>query len=130
MTMKILTTCTNSYEASLIKGLLENNEIHCFLTNENFSNLMPHYHGIMGSGVQILIDENDFEAAKRLISSHETKDLITCPNCHSSNIKFGFGVKKIKKVLLVILSLLVWTPFGNINSNYYCQDCKTEFKSK
>ncbi len=125
----ILTTCNNLFEANLIKGTLENNDIQCFLTNENFSSLMPHYNGVMGSGIQIMIDESDFEIAHRLISQDDTKTKIECPNCHSSNITFSLGTKKIKKILTILLSLLFWIPFGNIKNTYYCKDCKTEFKS-
>jgi hypothetical protein len=128
MATTILTTCNNSIEASLIKGMLENNGIHSFLTNENFSGLMPNCNGIMGAGVQIVIDDFDLDAATKLISSQETTNKIICPNCQSSNTRFGLGTNKIKKVFTVIFSLIFWIPFGNVKNTYYCQDCKTEFK--
>ncbi len=53
MSTVVLKTCNTPFEANLIKGMLENKDINCFLTNENFSNLMPHYNGIMGAGVQV-----------------------------------------------------------------------------
>jgi len=129
MATTILTTCNNSIEANLIKGMLENNGIHCFLINENFSNLMPNYNGIMGSGVQIVINEFDMDEAIKLISYHEMTDKIICPNCQSLNTSLGLGTNKIKKVFMVILSLFFGIPFGNLKSTYYCPDCKAEFKS-
>jgi hypothetical protein len=124
----ILTTCNSVFEANLIKGMLDNNEIECFLTNENFSSLMPQYNGVMGSGINIVVDESDLEKAQRLISAQDTKAKIECPNCQSSNITFGLGTNKIKKILMIVMSVLFWIPFGNIRNIYYCQDCKTEFK--
>lgn len=124
----ILTTCNNVFEANLIKGMLENNDIKCFLTNENFSNLMPQFNGMMGSGINILVDECDLEKAQKLISEQETKTKIECPNCQSSNIMYGLGTNKIRKIITVVMSLFFWIPFGNIRNIYYCRDCKTEFK--
>ncbi len=128
MTTIILTTCNNSFEANLIKGMLENNDIRCFLTNENFSNLMPHYNGIMGSGIQIMIEDSDLEKAQELMLTQSKEEEIVCPNCNSSNIQFGLGINKVKKIFLVLISLFTWIPFGNMHSIYYCQNCKTEFK--
>lgn len=128
MTTILLTTCNSSFEANLMKGILETNGIRCFLTNENFSNLMPHYNGMMGAGIQIMIDENDREKAIELILP-PSKDIATlCPNCNSSDVQFGLGINKIKKMFIVLISLLNGIPFGNIRNIYYCRNCKTEFK--
>ncbi|KAF0200776.1 MAG: hypothetical protein FD170_3228 [Bacteroidetes bacterium] len=126
----ILTSCSNLQEAYLIKGTLENNGINCFLTNENFSNLMPHYYGILGAGIQVMIDESDLEKAQQLTSSQSKVIEIICPNCHSANVTFGFGYNKVKKWFIVILSLFSWVPFGNIRKKFRCEDCKTEFENK
>ncbi len=128
MNTAILTTCNNAVEANLIKGMLENNGIECFLTNENFSGLMPNYNGIMGSGVQVIIDENDMDRAKELISSQTKPDEIICPECGSPNTESSLGSNKIKKLLTIILSVFTGSPFGNIKNTYYCNDCNTEFK--
>lgn len=128
MTTTILTTCNNAFEASLVKGMLENNEIKCFLTNENFSTLMPHYSGVMGAGVQIIIDEKDMPKAKELLLPQSKENVLVCPGCGSLNVSFGLGSNRVKVILAVLFSLFIWIPFGNIKCIYYCQDCKTEFK--
>jgi hypothetical protein len=128
MDTAILTTCNNAIEANLIKGMLENNGIKCFLTNENFSSLMPHYNGMMGAGVQIVVDKNNLDQAKGLLSSQPKESDLACPNCGSSDVRFGLGSNWIKKFFAVLLSLFVWMPFGNIRSIYYCHDCEIEFK--
>lgn len=123
-----LTTCSNTIDANMIKNILENEGISCFLTNENFTSLMPGYNGMLGSGIQIMIDEKDFENAKKLIENQENTDVIKCPNCNSDNVVFGLGEKKFKKAIVIILSALFAIPFNNIRNTYYCRDCKTEFK--
>ncbi len=57
--MRFINLCTvdNSYEANFIKEDLEDNGIPCILTNENITTLMPHMNGILGSGVQVLVDK-------------------------------------------------------------------------
>ncbi len=124
----VLTTCKNSFEANLIKGLLATNGIHCFLINENFSNLLPNFAGMMGTGIQIFVEETDLIQARNLISSNQNLEQPRCPNCNSYNVNFGIGQNKIGRIFTIILSLLVWIPFGNIQNTYYCKDCKTEFK--
>jgi len=121
-------TCNNIIEANMIKDILENEEIKCFSTNENFTNLMPGYNGMLGAGIQIMIDENDRDKALKLIVSQDNSNDIKCPNCNSDNITYGIGTKRFKKILIVLLSVLNAIPFNNIKNTYYCKDCKTEFK--
>ncbi|HZH74233.1 MAG TPA: DUF2007 domain-containing protein [Mariniphaga sp.] len=122
-----LTTCNNSIEANLLKGKLESNGIRCFLVNENFSNLMPHYNGILSTGIDIIIDDEDLEKASKLIMPEVSEKQVICPNCHSTNIKSSFGSNKVLKMMTIFISLLIWVPFGNIKKMYVCKDCKTEF---
>lgn len=123
-----LITCNNSVEANMLKSLLENEGIECFLTNENFTTLMPGYNGMLGSGIQVMIDERDNEKALEILSQQGTEELIKCPNCSSEKVVFGLGEKKFKKIIVVILSTLFFIPFNNIRNTYYCKNCKTEFQ--
>jgi hypothetical protein len=123
-----LTTCNDSFDANLIKGMLEDNGISCYLTNENFSSMLPHFNGMLGSGINIMVDEIDFEKANKLIEKQPKVDnKLICPNCQSANVKFGFGSHRIKKIFTIVLSLLFGIPFGNIKYQYFCKDCRTEF---
>jgi hypothetical protein len=121
-----LLTCKNPIEANIIKGRLENEGINCFLTNENFSNLMPHFNGMLGAGVQVMIKETDFDEAIELLELNVQNELV-CPNCDSRNIKITLGKNKVKKIIAIALSLFSAVPFNNINSINRCADCKTEF---
>jgi hypothetical protein len=123
-----LTTCNNSIEANLIKGMLDTNGIRCVVTNEHFSNLMPFYNGLMGAGAQVMIEDIDLKKSQELLLSSSKDTGIHCPNCNFSDIYFGLGNNKVKKILFVLISLLSWIPFANIKNTYYCRDCGTEFK--
>ena len=60
-----LTTCTNEFNANLLKGALENEGIPAMLSNEIMS-------GYMGTqGVDVLVREEDLEAAKKILEQQE-----------------------------------------------------------
>jgi transposase-like protein len=121
-----LMTCATQFEASLIQGRLENEQIASFLTNQNFSTLMPNYYRILGSGVQVMVFEDDLEKAQILLGMNITVELV-CPACGSANIKPGFGRNGPKMIFAVLLSLFSTVPFNNINMVYRCKDCGTRF---
>lgn len=124
-----LLTCDNNREAAIIKGRLKNEGIECFLTNEHFSTLMPHFFGILGAGVQILVNKPDYNKAIDLLElTQDDQAELVCPNCKSTNIGYGLGKRKSGKVMTILLSLFAGVPFNNINNRYYCRDCNTDFK--
>jgi hypothetical protein len=123
-----LYTADNSYEANFIKDNLEDEGIKCMVTNENFTTLMPHMNGMLGSGIQILVDKDDFERATQILNKGKNRDVQVCPNCNSTNVKYGLGTKhRLKKLLAIFIALVIASPVRHIRQTYYCQDCKTEF---
>jgi hypothetical protein len=128
--MRFINLCTvdNSYDANFIKEDLAEQGIACIITNENFTNLMPHMNGILGSGIQILVDKDDHMTAREILEKRTKKDIVTCPECGSKNIKYGLGTtRKTSKVFALILSLIIGSPTRHIRQTYYCNDCKSEF---
>lgn len=125
-----LITCDNVTEAHLIKGFLANEGINSFVSNENFSSLMPHYNNMLGSGVQIYVMESDYDKSRKLIRDiwQPDNEKIVCPNCGSKKIKLGIGNSKIKKIINIVLALISFFPLGNIKARYYCKDCKEDFQ--
>lgn len=127
--MKYITlhTAENSYEANFIKDNLSDEGIACIVTNENFTSLMPHLNGILGSGVQILVDKEDYDWARAILDKRNA-DVQACPNCNSKNIAFGLGTKhRIKRLIAIAIALIIGSPIRHIRQTYYCKDCKTEF---
>jgi len=125
-----LITCDNITEAYFIKNRLNNEGVDCFLTNQNFTNLMPIYNNMLGSGIQIFVMESDYEKSRKLIKDKldpEKVELI-CPNCGSNQINLGLGKHKILKAFNILLAILILIPLGNIKPKYYCSKCKSEIK--
>ncbi|HKJ82161.1 MAG TPA: DUF2007 domain-containing protein [Ignavibacteriaceae bacterium] len=128
MPTKRLVTCENSIEAGFIINKLEQDGIECFLTNENFTSLFPNFTGILGAGVQVMVEEENYDIALKLIKENARKDVIRCPNCNSDQVIYSFGNKATGKIIAIILSLILWIPFGNIKRTCFCKECRTEFK--
>lgn len=72
MSITKLTTIANAFEANIIKTLLNDEEIECFLTNENIASLFPLGGGIDLYGVQIMVNEEDFDRAMIILKNFET----------------------------------------------------------
>lgn len=59
-----LTTCSNTFEANVLKGALEAAGITCIIQGENFSNV---YGSIPTLAPDILVNEEDLDTARTII---------------------------------------------------------------
>jgi len=125
-----LLTCDTITEAYFIKNKLNNEGIECFLTNQNFTNLLPNYYNLFGAGVQVVVMESDYERSRELVKDKLEPENVekVCPYCGSTDISIGFGKHKILKIFNVLLAILIAIPIGNIRVRYYCKTCKEEIK--
>jgi hypothetical protein len=128
--MRRLTTVSNSIEATFLQHALDMEGIDSFITNEHTGTMLPHFYGMLGHGIQIMVRETDYEKAKEILAAQRNeKQTRTCPNCGSSEIGFGMkGKKRVGDRLLILLSLIVAVPMGNIKNKYYCKDCGEDFE--
>ena len=125
-----LITCDTITEAYFIKNKLNNEGIECFLTNQNFTSLLPNYYNLFGAGVQVVVMESDYERSRELVKDKLEPENVekVCPYCGSTDISIGFGKHKILKIFNVLLAILIAIPIGNIRVRYYCKTCKEEIK--
>ena len=63
----LLKTCFDMTEAQILRGLLETNEILCFLLDEHHNNVAFHLNFALG-GVRIMVLTDDLEKAQNLIN--------------------------------------------------------------
>jgi len=125
-----LLTCGNIIDAYFIKDRLTNEGIESFLTNENFTTLMPNYYNLFGSGVQVFVIEEDYEKSRELLKDKiEPEQAETvCPFCGSTEIGMGLGKYKALKVFNILLAFMIAIPIGNVRIRQYCKVCKEELK--
>jgi len=130
MAAKRILTCESIAQAYLLKGRLANEGIDSFLTNENFTNLFPLYNNMLGSGIQLMIDEKDEVEAKKILKEYIEPNNVEmiCPYCGSQNIVLGLGRNKGFKILNMLIAILAFLPLGHIKPKYYCKDCNKEIK--
>jgi hypothetical protein len=125
-----LISCDTAVEAHLIKGKLNNEGIECYITNENIATLKPGFNDLLGFGVEIMINEEDLAKARELLKDKfENEETISiCPFCGSDRIGIGYRKNKIAMYFFIILAMLLARPLGNINTKYYCKQCKKEIR--
>ena len=125
-----LITCDIITDAYFIKNKLNNEGIECFLTNQNFTNLLPNYYNLFGAGVQVFVMESDFERSRELVKDKLEPENVekVCPFCGSKDLRIGLGKNKILKIFNILLAILIAIPIGNVRVRYYCKTCKEEIK--
>ena len=125
-----LITCGTLIEAHFIKVRLNNEGIECFLINQNFTNLLPLFNNMLGSGIQIIISETELEKARKIIEDKLKPEIeeMTCPYCGSNNIRLGIGEKRGLKIVNILIALIIWLPLGNLRPKYFCRNCKKEIE--
>lgn len=125
MALVLLITVDSIIDAGLISGKLDSEGIVNYQLNSTFTNLMPQFYGMMGAGIQIMVNEDQLEQAQRIIQQKEAE--IFCPQCHSRNIsvKAASGWNRMK-ILFILLFLS--GPAGNLFTSFLCNDCGYNFK--
>ena len=123
-----LITCNNVGEAYLIKGRLNNEGIECFLTNQHFTNLMPIYNNMLGSGIQIMVSMEQYDKARQIIKEKLQPDNseLACPHCGSREIGLGLGEGRGLKIANILMAIIVALPFGNLRPKFWCKECKQD----
>lgn len=111
-------------EANIVKTKLDANDIPCFLSDENLTNLINHH---LSGGIRLHIFAQDKERATQLLQKDhlvkvEDDGIIECPRCHSKKILSNRSDTVYAKIRQVILGLFI-----NFKKLHYCQDCGYEF---
>jgi hypothetical protein len=123
----VLKTFESGTDAHMARIRLEEEGIDCFVANEHFSALMPNYFGMMGSGIQLVVFENDASKALEVLSANDTNSELSCPSCGSNSIEYGMGKTGLAKWLVVLMSFLAVIPLSNIRRTNICMECHSEF---
>ncbi|HOF34037.1 MAG TPA: DUF2007 domain-containing protein [Spirochaetota bacterium] len=137
--MKVVFSSSDFDELFVVQGLLENNNIEYFISDECMSNILPHYAIALG-GTKISVDDNDFDLAIKIITEEFLKNQQAtnsqvytkskekkCPKCGSLNVE---TVKKPKPVLSLLVSLLFFLPIPLNRKYYQCNECNSFWNIK
>ena len=76
----------------------------------------------------------EFYLEKDIVSNYnsqsDTNYDITCPNCESRNVYYGYAIDYKWDFLYLILSLVIMFPIPMYRKNYHCYNCNFDFKYK
>lgn len=67
--MTTLRTCSNLAEAQLLRALLEESDVPAFVPDELTANTAPQC--LFGAGIRLQVEDEDFEAAQRILAEAE-----------------------------------------------------------
>ena len=125
MELVLLMTFPSDVEAHLARTKLESEGITCFLENEHFSNLMPAYYRMIGSGVLLKVPQVESEAALKILSEMYP-ERGGCPNCGSDNVK---DMLQKHKYMVIAILLVIPMLIGNLFGRSKCADCGTVYRN-
>ncbi|MCB9202137.1 MAG: DUF2007 domain-containing protein [Flavobacteriales bacterium] len=125
------------HQAYILKAKLKEENIEAYIFDEYVNNLDPLMNVAFG-GIKLKVDEQDVERAEKVIVELDKlpvldskNEIITCPECNSSNIYSGYkSVSSVKGFFSFLVSILLFVFPLYQDKNYFCKDCKTEFSKK
>jgi DNA-directed RNA polymerase subunit RPC12/RpoP len=132
ITFKVFDT---AIEAHILKNRLEDEDILCFIFDENIVTLNPLLNFAVG-GIRLQINQKDFEKAKGILAemndqpyTDDTDAAITCPNCDSTQLYSDFKTMKDAKGAIAWFTAFLLGIFPLYSKSVYrCKECDTEFE--
>ncbi|MEN9548411.1 MAG: hypothetical protein RIR12_1002 [Bacteroidota bacterium] len=125
MHFSIIKRYDNYVEAHISKGVLEENDIECWLKDENTVTLDPLLTNAIG-GIKLMVNTDKVEAAKEILNKlrAEQKEKVVCGKCGSHNIEL---VSTPRKPVNWLMAFFVSTPNAGFEKVNHCFDCGNEF---
>jgi hypothetical protein len=113
-------------DANIAKTRLDANDIPCFLTEENMSNLYPSHRFLGGLKVRLHLFARDEEKASEILSdinlTSDSDSSSKCPKCNSSRIMRDFPKQSSESLTFIFFGVLF--PHKKVD---HCLDCDNEF---
>jgi Putative prokaryotic signal transducing protein len=124
-----LESFTNYIDANIIAGRLEEEDIHCWLKDENTSTINPMWDNAIG-GIKLMVAEVQAERALALLQQYkqEKRDLLLCPYCHSHNIEEKGAPEKPGYWLNALLAFFAAGPDMQKAKTWHCNACHKNFE--
>jgi predicted RNA-binding Zn-ribbon protein involved in translation (DUF1610 family) len=128
MDFVLLQSFSNYIDAQIILGRLQNEEINCWLKDENLSTIFPILGNASGD-IKLMVAEDQMEKATALLQDFvkEKRNHFKCPNCGSGEIEYVSSPREIANWFSVILGLLFFRYAMTVKI-WHCFTCGAEFK--
>jgi len=121
----ILKRFDNPVEANIVKGLLESNEIFCFLQDEHSIGINPLYANALG-GIKLMVRIEDGPRAHALLLAQSAEHKLQCPQCGFHDLEDITEDENQPGWFSVLLSL--FSRPAHAKKKYACNTCKHVFE--
>ncbi len=131
MEFVVLNSYSNYIDAHIIRGVLEEEGINCWLKDEHTVTIDPILTNAVG-GIKIMVYKGQAERALDIITNlkKEQKLLISCPNCNSHNVELVSTPRKASNWISAIATFFLGDFAIAVDKVNHCFDCKHEFAPK
>jgi predicted RNA-binding Zn-ribbon protein involved in translation (DUF1610 family) len=128
MKYKIAAIYDNYITAHLALGNLQNENIDCWLKDENTVTIDPILTNAIG-GIKLMVAEPQLEQALYLLQEikKEYQQQNPCPQCGSTNVEYVSTPRKASNWLSVLAGGLTMSFAPGVEKVYHCFDCGFEF---
>ena len=125
----VLVNSYNYYiEAHIAKGVLEEQDIRCWLKDENTVTIDPILTNAVG-GIKIMVPAVQAERAREILNRLriEQKQAVACPRCGSHNVELVSTPRKPINWISAVSTFFLGDFAMTIDKVNHCFDCKHEF---
>ncbi|MBC7486287.1 MAG: DUF2007 domain-containing protein [Cytophagaceae bacterium] len=119
----ILKRFDSPVEANIVKGLLESNDIFCFLQDEHSIGINPLYANALG-GIKLMVRVEDGPRANALLLTNSTEHKVQCPQCGFHDVH-DITENKNQPTWFSVFVTLFSRPISK--KTYECSTCKNVF---
>ena len=128
MTYKQIASYDNFLLANMTLGLLQENNVNCYLKDEHIVTVDPLLSPAVG-GIKLLVEENDFADAEGLIKDAEAAYLkeIPCPNCKSLSLVVEEKTDTPTGFWDKLKNQVAYGQTSTYSKMYRCENCKRLF---
>lgn len=119
----------NYINAHLARGLLEQQNINCWLKDEMTVTVDPILTNAIG-GIKLMVTEVQLERTQQILQAtkQEFNDRYPCPQCGSTHIEYISTPRKVSNWLGTFVSAVLGVGSATpIDKVYHCFDCGYEF---
>lgn len=128
MRFVVLQTFANYVDAHIIMGRLQENNINCWLKDENTVTIDPILANAVG-GIKLMVPQAQAQRAYDLLNefTREAQATHPCPNCHSNNVDLVTTPRKPGNWFSVLFGALFTAYAMPVEQVYHCFNCGHEF---
>src|ERR1700749_2924567 len=104
--------------AQIERAKLEDNDIPCFIADENIAGMNMLFNNAFG-GIKLKVFERDIEQCEAILGAdiaiatdeipetkEETTVAVACPHCGSTNVRYGDAIEKKHGWLSIVIAFL------------------------